>query len=61
MREGEERANEDGTDLSCQNFALGSERVQGGPVLEGAEPGMPVGSIWQHRRTCLESSDTLLP
>lgn len=43
MREGEERSNEDGTDLSCQYLALGSERVQGGPMLEGAEPGIPVG------------------
>lgn len=61
MREGEERSNEDGTDLSCQYLALGSERVQGGPVLDGAEPGMPVGSISQYSSTCLGSSDTLLP
>lgn len=30
-------------------------------MLEGAEPGMHVGSIWQHSSICLESSDTLLP
>lgn len=60
MREGEERPNEDVTDLSCQYLVLGSERVQGGAMLEGAEPGMPVGSIWHHSGICLESSDTLL-
>lgn len=60
MREGEERSNDNGTDLSCQCIALGSERVQGEPMLEGAEPDMPVGSIWYHSSICLESSDTLL-